>query len=28
MPNHSETISHTVNVPLQATLGTLEEIAC
>ncbi|XP_075703108.1 acid-sensing ion channel 2 isoform X2 [Rhinoderma darwinii] len=28
MPNHSETISHTVTVPLQATLGTLEEIAC
>ncbi|PNJ34572.1 acid-sensing ion channel 2 isoform X2 [Pongo pygmaeus] len=28
MPNHSETISHTVNVPLQTTLGTLEEIAC
>ncbi|XP_074199141.1 acid-sensing ion channel 2 isoform X1 [Camelus bactrianus] len=28
MPNHSETISHTVNVPLQTALGTLEEIAC
>ncbi|NXY86054.1 ASIC2 protein, partial [Alcedo cyanopectus] len=28
LPNHSETISHTVTVPLQATLGTLEEIAC
>ncbi|XP_075439309.1 LOW QUALITY PROTEIN: acid-sensing ion channel 2-like, partial [Ascaphus truei] len=28
MPNHSETISHTVTVPLQATLGTLDEIAC
>uniref|UniRef100_A0A8C8RTG7 Acid-sensing ion channel 2 n=1 Tax=Pelusios castaneus TaxID=367368 RepID=A0A8C8RTG7_9SAUR len=28
MPNHSESISHTVNVPLQTTLGTLEEIAC
>ncbi|CAH2302822.1 Acid-sensing ion channel 2 [Pelobates cultripes] len=28
MPNHSETISHTVTVPLQATMGTLEEIAC
>ncbi|KAM4691301.1 acid-sensing ion channel 2 isoform 2-T2 [Rhinophrynus dorsalis] len=28
MPNHSETISHTVTVPLQGTLGTLEEIAC
>ncbi|NXK76890.1 ASIC2 protein, partial [Amazona guildingii] len=28
MPNHSESISHTVTVPLQATLGTLEEIAC
>ncbi|OCT60082.1 acid-sensing ion channel 2 isoform X1 [Xenopus laevis] len=28
MANHSETISHTVSVPLQATLGTLEEIAC
>ncbi|XP_075894583.1 acid-sensing ion channel 2 isoform X1 [Nelusetta ayraudi] len=26
--NHSETISHTVTVPLQTTLGTLEEIAC
>uniref|UniRef100_A0AAV2KIA2 Acid-sensing ion channel 2 n=1 Tax=Knipowitschia caucasica TaxID=637954 RepID=A0AAV2KIA2_KNICA len=26
--NHSESISHTVAVPLQATLGTLEEIAC
>ncbi|XP_072549287.1 acid-sensing ion channel 2 isoform X1 [Salminus brasiliensis] len=26
--NHSETISHTVSVPLQTTLGTLEEIAC
>ncbi|XP_041122664.1 acid-sensing ion channel 2-like isoform X2 [Polyodon spathula] len=28
MPNHSETISHTVSVPLQTTLGTLEEIEC
>ncbi|XP_028675305.1 acid-sensing ion channel 2 isoform X2 [Erpetoichthys calabaricus] len=28
LPNHSETISHTVSVPLQTTLGTLEEIAC
>ncbi|KAM4622363.1 acid-sensing ion channel 2-like [Discoglossus pictus] len=28
MPNHSDTVSHTVTVPLQATLGTLEEIAC
>ncbi|XP_031210416.1 acid-sensing ion channel 2 isoform X4 [Mastomys coucha] len=28
MPNHSETISHTVNVPLQTALGNLEEIAC
>lgn len=28
MPNHSETISHTVTVPLQTALGTLEEIAC
>ncbi|EHB09148.1 Amiloride-sensitive cation channel 1, neuronal [Heterocephalus glaber] len=28
MPNHSETISHTVNVPLQTALGTLEEITC
>ncbi|XP_078501155.1 acid-sensing ion channel 2 [Lissotriton helveticus] len=28
IPNHSETISHTVNVPLQTALGTLEEIAC
>ncbi|KAK2503497.1 hypothetical protein MC885_019626 [Smutsia gigantea] len=28
MANHSETISHTVNVPLQTALGTLEEIAC
>ena len=28
MPNHSETISHSVNVPLQTALGTLEEIAC
>uniref|UniRef100_A0A8C2FRE8 Acid-sensing (proton-gated) ion channel 2 n=2 Tax=Cyprinus carpio TaxID=7962 RepID=A0A8C2FRE8_CYPCA len=26
--NHSESISHTVSVPLQTTLGTLEEIAC
>uniref|UniRef100_A0A3Q3J1F1 Acid sensing ion channel subunit 2 n=1 Tax=Monopterus albus TaxID=43700 RepID=A0A3Q3J1F1_MONAL len=26
--NHSESISHTVTVPLQTTLGTLEEIAC
>ncbi|XP_055047965.2 acid-sensing ion channel 2 isoform X3 [Misgurnus anguillicaudatus] len=26
--NHSETISHSVSVPLQTTLGTLEEIAC
>ncbi|KAJ8414270.1 hypothetical protein AAFF_G00051400 [Aldrovandia affinis] len=26
--NHSEAISHTVSVPLQTTLGTLEEIAC
>ncbi|KAG5831865.1 hypothetical protein ANANG_G00284610, partial [Anguilla anguilla] len=26
--NHSEGISHTVSVPLQSTLGTLEEIAC
>ncbi|XP_061605333.1 acid-sensing ion channel 2 isoform X1 [Phyllopteryx taeniolatus] len=26
--NHSESISHSVAVPLQATLGTLEEIAC
>ncbi|XP_027016903.1 acid-sensing ion channel 2 isoform X2 [Tachysurus fulvidraco] len=26
--NHSETISHTVSVPLQTTLGTLDEIAC
>lgn len=28
MPNHSENISHGVNVPLQTALGTLEEIAC
>ncbi|XP_015217554.1 acid-sensing ion channel 2 isoform X1 [Lepisosteus oculatus] len=28
VPNHSEAISHTVSVPLQTTLGTLEEIAC
>ncbi|TKC43312.1 hypothetical protein EI555_019400 [Monodon monoceros] len=28
MPNHSENISHSVNVPLQTALGTLEEIAC
>lgn len=28
MVNHSESISHTVSVPLQTTLGTLEEIAC
>ncbi|XP_023691357.1 acid-sensing ion channel 2 isoform X1 [Paramormyrops kingsleyae] len=28
MVNHSEAISHTVSVPLQTTLGTLEEIAC
>ncbi|MGH0129620.1 UNVERIFIED_CONTAM: hypothetical protein FKN15_034497 [Acipenser sinensis] len=28
MPNHSESISHTVSVPLQTTLGTLGEIAC
>ncbi|XP_061837288.1 acid-sensing ion channel 2 isoform X1 [Nerophis lumbriciformis] len=26
--NHSESISHSVAVPLQTTLGTLEEIAC
>ncbi len=26
--NHSESISHTISVPLQTTLGTLEEIAC
>uniref|UniRef100_A0A8C7Z987 Acid sensing ion channel subunit 2 n=1 Tax=Oryzias sinensis TaxID=183150 RepID=A0A8C7Z987_9TELE len=26
--NHSESISHTVTVPLQTTLSTLEEIAC
>ncbi|KAI1887260.1 hypothetical protein AGOR_G00188180 [Albula goreensis] len=26
--NHSEAISHTVSVPLQPTLSTLEEIAC
>ncbi|KAG7471630.1 acid-sensing ion channel 2 isoform X2, partial [Solea senegalensis] len=26
--NHSESISHTVTVPLQTTLATLEEIAC
>ncbi|XP_012991345.2 acid-sensing ion channel 2 isoform X2 [Esox lucius] len=26
--NHSEAISHTVSVPMQTTLGTLEEIAC
>uniref|UniRef100_A0A8C6USI8 Acid-sensing (proton-gated) ion channel 2 n=1 Tax=Neogobius melanostomus TaxID=47308 RepID=A0A8C6USI8_9GOBI len=26
--NHSESISHTVTVPLQTALGTLEEIAC
>ncbi|XP_055079602.1 acid-sensing ion channel 2 [Periophthalmus magnuspinnatus] len=26
--NHSESISHTVAVPLQTALGTLEEIAC
>lgn len=26
--NHTESISHTVTVPLQTTLGTLEEIAC
>ncbi|XP_056468046.1 acid-sensing ion channel 2 isoform X3 [Gadus chalcogrammus] len=28
LPNHSESISHTVSVPLQTTLATLEEIAC
>ncbi|XP_062994829.1 acid-sensing ion channel 2 isoform X1 [Elgaria multicarinata webbii] len=28
LPNHSDPISHTVTVPLQTTLGTLEEIAC
>ncbi|XP_072568832.1 acid-sensing ion channel 2-like isoform X3 [Paramormyrops kingsleyae] len=28
MPNHSEAVSHTVSVPLQTTLGTVEEIAC
>ncbi|XP_043910997.1 acid-sensing ion channel 2-like [Protopterus annectens] len=29
MPNHSETtISHTVSVPLQTTIGTVEEISC
>ncbi|NXY54219.1 ASIC2 protein, partial [Callaeas wilsoni] len=28
VPNHSESLSHTVTVPLQAPLGTLEEIAC
>ncbi|XP_048859131.1 acid-sensing ion channel 2 isoform X2 [Brienomyrus brachyistius] len=28
MVNHSEAISHTVSVPLQTALGTLEEIAC
>ncbi|XP_031990322.1 acid-sensing ion channel 2 isoform X2 [Corvus moneduloides] len=28
VPNHSESLSHTVTVPLQAALGTLEEIAC
>ncbi|XP_035470216.1 acid-sensing ion channel 2 isoform X1 [Scophthalmus maximus] len=26
--NHTESISHAVTVPLQTTLGTLEEIAC
>ncbi|CAL8287890.1 unnamed protein product [Boreogadus saida] len=28
LPNHSESISHTMSVPLQSTLATLEEIAC
>ncbi|KAG7253021.1 hypothetical protein CRUP_029844 [Coryphaenoides rupestris] len=28
VPNHSESISHTMSVPLQTTLATLEEIAC
>ncbi|NXU21495.1 ASIC2 protein, partial [Pardalotus punctatus] len=28
VPNHSESLSHTVSVPLQAPLGALEEIAC
>ncbi|XP_048869088.1 acid-sensing ion channel 2-like isoform X2 [Brienomyrus brachyistius] len=28
VPNHSEAVSHTVSVPRQTTLGTVEEIAC